>query len=472
MIYRSSYFSKELRQVYFENRESRKKKLTLALFLGLLSFALYFALQPLKESVLYDTLPVIMQPGYYSTLYIYIHVALVAITLYYIVYYNSLFFHEITRNSWYLLVKMGYNPALMIFSKLAALLLSTAFIYSIGFVFTAFLTYFLKYTPIWSYFPSLYLVGLLDLIFISIGAATLSPFVKTVANARYLILFSLLLLIILKIKLGYYTILSNRVVMQNLVNLFDPDRSSFFYIAASVALLLALACILQAGNLSRYYSLPYGGYDHSLLPEEPVVVIDLKSGRSKAIDNRDRLARRSRLFDVALTSFLIIFIIAALSFNIMILLINASTMGKEVSFGGVIPYVFNSKTMEPSIMLNDLAYFKVVDSEQAIVVDEIILFKENDQIYVERVTAKKGELYEVDIDHYPPMAQPGAMIKEVEREAIIGVYSGRNRWLGALILFANTLFGRLLFLLIPAILLFYHRPLTDRLFKRAALGGP
>jgi hypothetical protein len=470
MIYRSSYFNKELRQVYFENRESNRRKLALALFLGLISFALYFALQPLKESVLYEILPVIMQPGYYSTLSIYIHVALAAITLYYMIYYNSLFFHEITRNSWYLLVKMGYNPALMIFSKLAALFLSTFFVYSTGFVFTAFLTYFLKYTFVWSYLPSLYLAGLLDLLFISIGAATLSPFIRTLTNARYLIFFSLLLLIFLKIKLGYYTTLTNRVAMQNPANLFDPGRSSFFHIVAVAALLSALVCILKAGNLSRYYSLPHGGYDHSLLPERPVVVIDLKTGRRKAVDNRDRFARRSKLFDAVFTSFLIFFIIAVLSFNIIILLINASTIGKEVSFGGVIPYIFKSETMEPSIMLNDLAYFKVIDGEQAIEVEQIILFEDSDQVYVERVTAKNGELYEVDIDHYPPATQPGAMIKEVERERILGVYSGRSRWLGALILFANTIFGRIIFLLIPAVLLFYHRPLTRRLFRGTVQG--
>lgn len=470
MIYRSSYFSKELRQVYFEKRESRRNKLALALFLGLLSFALYFAAQPLKESVLYDTLPVLMQPSYYSTLYIYTHVALVGLTLYYIVYYNSLFFHEITQNSWYLLVKMGYNPALMIFSKLTALLLSAFFIYSIGFIFTAFLTYFLKYPLLWAYFPALYLAGLLDLVFISIGAMTLSPFIKTVTNARYLVFLSLPLMIVLKLKLGYYTLLSNRAAMQDLTNLFDPGRSPFLHVAAALAVLLMLTCVLKAGNLSRYYSLPCSVPDHALLPHRPVVVVEPITGRRKAVAPREKFLRRSKIFDAAFTSFLVFFIVAALFINVMILLINASTAGKEASFGGTIPYIFRSSTMEPAIKLNDLAYFKEVDDGQAIAVDQIILFKEGDQIYVERVTAKQGELYEVDIDHYPPMAQPGAMIKEVKREAIIGLYSGRSRWLGALILFANTLFGRLIFLLIPAILLFYHRPLTERLFGRAARG--
>ena len=82
------------------------------------------------------------------------------------------------------------------------------------------------------------------------------------------------------------------------------------------------------------------------------------------------------------------------------------------------------------------------------------------------MTGRDGNLYQVDIDSYPPMSRPGAMIKSVEREAILGVYSGKNRWLGALVLFANTIFGRLLFLLIPVILLFYHRPITKKLLKQ------
>jgi hypothetical protein len=59
------------------------------------------------------------------------------------------------------------------------------------------------------------------------------------------------------------------------------------------------------------------------------------------------------------------------------------------------------------------------------------------------------------------MSQRGAMLKTVARQAVHGVYSGRSRWLGALILFANTIVGRLLFLLLPAVLLFYHRPIAN-----------
>ena len=137
MIYKHSYFSKELRQGYTENIVSSKQRVVFALFLGLISFAVFFAAQPLRESVLLEAIPQIMQPSYFSTLYIYIHVALVLNIFYYILNYDSLFFYEIKQNSWYLLVKMGYNPLTMIFSKLTALLLSTIFVYTIGFFFTA-----------------------------------------------------------------------------------------------------------------------------------------------------------------------------------------------------------------------------------------------------------------------------------------------------------------------------------------------
>lgn len=466
MIYRSGYFSKELRQGYVENRVSTRRKAAFALFLGLLSFAVYFAAQPLRDSVLFDALPQIMQPSYFSTLYIYIHAALLLNCLYFIAYYDSLFFHEIRVNSWYLLVKMGYSPAVMIFSKLAALLLSTVFVYTAGFFFTAFLTYFLKYNIILAYFPALYLAGLIDLVIISTIAMMLSPFVKTVDNARYLIFFSLLLLMLLKIKLGYYSILSNRIAMQNINNLFDLQRSLFLPVAAAIVLISALVCVIKARNISKYYNLPYDDYEHLLPPGISAVVIDPKTGYKKPLGNGEKKARRSKVFDAAFTTFLILFIIAALAVNIMILVINASTFGREVSIQGVIPYIFKSSTMEPEIMLNDLAYFKQADGDQQIKIGQIILFEDNHVIYVERVIGREGDLYRVDIDNYPPMSQPGAMLKSVKEESLLGVYSGRNRWLGALILFANTIFGRLLFLLIPVILLFYHRPITEKILKQ------
>ena len=280
MIYKISYFSKELRQAYLENKISTKNKAAFALFLGLVSFALYFVAQTLQESVLYDTVPEIMQPSFFSTLYIYIHVALVLNALYFIVYYDTLFFCEIKDNAWYLLAKMGYKPANMIFSKLAAILLSTIFIYTVGFFFTVFMTLFLKYNLIVSYFPALYLSGLFDLVIISIISLALSLFIKTVTNARYFIFFSVFLVIFLKVKLGYYAILANRVAMQNVYNLFDFARSPFLFVAATIILVCFLIPIIKARNISKYYSLfPYVDGGPALPPGLSVVTIDPKTGR-------------------------------------------------------------------------------------------------------------------------------------------------------------------------------------------------
>jgi len=459
MIYRNSYFKKELRQAYTGNKAGTNRKMAFALFLGLVSFAVYFLLQTLQESVLSDVVPEIMQPSFFSTLYIYIHMSFFLNTAYFIVYYDYLFFSEIRKNSWYLLVQMGYNPVMMIFSKFFALLYSLVLIYTIGFAFIVLLTIFLKYNLIFAYMPALYLAGLTDLILIGIFAMMVSLYAKTIINARYLTFFSAVFIIVLKIMLDYYTVLSNRVTMQNIYNLFDIDRSRFLPVAAFMLIASGLICMIRARNVAKYYNL--SGNAFAMPAAAKIVYMDPRTGKPKPAAGRKKTEKQGKVFDTAVTVCLTAFICTALIFNILIILINASTPGSEVTIRGVIPFVFKSDTMEPAIMLNDLAYFKKTDEQYQVNTGQIIIFKQSNVIYVERVIEKNGSELEVDIDNYPPMSQPGAMLKTVPREAVIGVFSGRNRWLGVLILFANTVFGRLLFLLLPTVLLFYYKQIIQ-----------
>ncbi len=459
MIYKNSYFKKELRQAYIENRIGSKRKVAFAFFLGLLSFAVFFVLQTLEESVLSDTLPQVMQPSYFSTVYIYTTTAFVMNVLYFIFYYDYLSFAEIRKNRWYLLYKMGYRPLAMIFSKLFAFLYSVWAVYTAGFLFTILLTIFLKYNFVYTYLPALYLVGLIDLIVFGVVSMTASLYIRQRTTARYFIFFAAVVIAAVRIASGYYSVTSNRVVMQDFFALFDFNRTMFLPFSATVVLWCLIVCILRAHSVAQYYSMPYDTYGYVLPEDKTVVRIDGRTGKFVPIVNKDRSKIRSRIIDAVSTAFLIVFICAALAFNIFVILISTSQPGKEVTIRGVIPYIFKSDTMEPTIMENDLAYFRRVDLFEEIHVGEVVLFQEDNVVYVERVLSRNGDQFDVDIDYYPPMAQPDAMKKTVARDAIYGVYSHRNRWLGALILFANTIFGRLTFLLVPAFLLFFYKPI-------------
>jgi hypothetical protein len=224
--------------------------------------------------------------------------------------------------------------------------------------------------------------------------------------------------------------------MQNICNLFDLSRTFFLPIAAMIILVCVLISITRARNLAQYYNFPYDNYDGILPSDTEVVVIDSKTGRKRPLVDFEKIARQRRLFDIAVTSSLVLFIIAALSFNMMILLINASAFGSNFSLHGIIPYIFKSNSMQPAIMLNDLTFFKQIEDGKKIGIGEIILFEENNLVYVERVIAKKGSAFQVDIDYYPPLSEAGAMIKVVAPEKILSPYHARSRWLGALILFA------------------------------------
>jgi len=207
--------------------------------------------------------------------------------------------------------------------------------------------------------------------------------------------------------------------------------------------------------------MPYALFGYVLPERESIVRVNKKTGKIQPVINTDRAKLRGKILDAFVMICLVVFIFAALSVNVFIILLSTSQPGKEVTIRGVIPYIFKSNTMEPTIMENDLAYFNRVDSQEKINVGDIVLFQENKVVYVERVTAIENGTYSVDIDYYPPMSEVGAMKKNLDRSAIYGVYTHANRWLGALILFSNTIFGRLLFLLIPAFMLFFYQPIKS-----------
>jgi hypothetical protein len=462
MIYKTSYFRKELRQAYAEDKAGTSRKLAFALFLGLLSFAVFFVLQSLKKSVLSDAVPEIMQASYFSTVYIYIHLAFILNSIYFILYYDYLFFSEIRKNSWYLLIKMGYRPTMMIFQKFIALLSSVLFIYTVGFCFVVLLTVLLKYNFIYAYLPSLYFSGLLDLFLISALAMNLSLFVDTVANARYLIAFSSVAIPVVKAATGYYSILSNRVTMQNIRNLFDVGRSAYILVAGFLTVACCLVSIFRANNLSRYYILRKLEWSKRY-PEIKIGRLDTKTGYP--VPDRPEPKRRTGLINTVITAVFILFICLALLFNGFIILLSTAAPGNEVTIRGTIPYIFESDTMQPGIMYNDLTFFRRVDSQYPVSLGQIVLFQQDKVVYVERIIEISGAGIKVDIDNYPPLSETGSMLKTIRRQAIYGVYDGRNRWLGALILFSNTLLGRIVFLLLPAVLLFYRKHLL-RLLKK------
>lgn len=461
MIYRDGLLNKEMRHA--ESKTGFRRRLAVGLFLGLFSFAVYFALQTLQESVVSEAAPQIMQKSFFSTITIYLYISFLFITGYLLVYFDILFFSEIRRNAWYMLIQMGHRPYVMIFSKLAAQGYTVLMMYVYGFAATSVLTVFIKAPFVYAYMPSLFAAGLVDLLLLTVACMAVSLFIKKADNARYLILLAAVFILLLKRALGMDEVISDRAVMQSVQSF--ARGSAYLPVSAGLIMAGITVCIFRARNLSKYVNT-----DNVALPQGALLgYADEETGEIKTAAAKNRQLRH-RPIDIVTTSLLLIAISAALLLNVFIILISTSTPGSEVTIRGFIPYIFRSDTMQPAIMVNDLVFFQRIDTAYPVKQGDIVLLKHQDAVYVERITRQDGETLTVDIDMYPPDAQQGAMVKTVARAAVYGVYSGRNRWLGALILFANSIVGRIVFLLVPAVLLFFRKQIAKaaRGVKRAA----
>ena len=148
-------------------------------------------------------------------------------------------------------------------------------------------------------------------------------------------------------------------------------------------------------------------------------------------------------------------------FNIIVLLISLTAHAQNTTFLKIIPYVFHSETMQPAISYNDLAIFKKIEVQENVKAGEIVLYQSPSGVNVARIISFNDNKIVVDIDNYPPHNTSFLYREAINRNQIFGKFIGRSRWLGVLILFANTTLGRFLLLFIPSILLFYYNPITE-----------
>ncbi|MEG0124571.1 MAG: hypothetical protein RR816_00685 [Clostridia bacterium] len=484
MIYNTSFFKKEFRNAYLQQSFSRKRQLSLGVFLGMITFAAYFCLQTLKKSVLMDAVPYLLLDSYFSTLYIYLFVSLIFNVSLFIANYEYMSFIEVMRNRWYPLVQLGYHPLRLIMTKLIVRVVAQSYIYIIGFITTAFLSSFLKFPLVMSYFGTLLIVGLLDIIVLSVVSLTASLYFRDTLNARYVVGLIGIGIIIAKAVTGFSQIVSDRTRMMDMTMLFDTGESIYVIACVAVSVAGIVLCMVRGNQLARVYNPP-------LLKELPALkhrqagTVVLKSEQKsmkkagkqpKMVEaSTERVAIKHWNLPSILTSILLVAAIACmLGVNAVVLACGYASPEKETSIFGTIPYVFQSNTMEPTIMFNDLAYFQKLDIQEPVKKGDMVLFKDPlGTVCVARVTGeepyqqgtdKSLPVFTVDIDHYIDDKYRGLAEQQVGREQIYGRFSGTNRWLGAIILFANTILGRLILLLIPVFLVFFYDPIT-KFFK-------
>ncbi len=458
MIYSNSFFKKELKEVYFNRDISIRYRINYALFIALLSFGGYLLLATLDRSILAELAPRYFDKSYFSILSVYADASYLFFIIYLAVNYRDITFAEIKENKWYILMKFGFDPVKMIFDKLYARLFTVIIIYGAGFFIVSILATILKYPFVFSYFIPLFILGLTDMIFVLLVTMTSSLFFSKGILSDYAMAGSVLFLFLIKGFFGYYQILndkSNFIGLNVLYNFIE-----YFFTLGLIGVLCILAIIIGVKVKSKYYHFSFYVKDLDFSDEFKIVFGPNAKSKNRYLKEYD-VKTRIKISSGLTNSVLVIIISVFILFNVFILLITISSRGKEPAVFDIIPYVFQSETLEPAIMFNDMAFFELINSKDSVDIGDIVLYESGPEEYVARIKEFAADSIIVDIDNYPAGNDTRIYRKTINRNQIYGRFVGRSRWLGVLVLFSNTSLGRIFLLLVPTFLLFYYKPISD-----------
>lgn len=447
---------------YIEKKRKSQSILWYGVSIAFLSFIIHLVLQALTRSVLSQSVPQFMMPSYFSTISLYVLIAFIMYIVYMIRYFDLLTFAEISANKWYTLAKNGYDPLKMILTKLLIRLKEIVIYYTIGYVVTILLTMLLQYPFIVNYMVSLYMVGLVDIIFVTVVTMECSLFITEQRDARYVIVISAVIIWILRLSSGYYNLISDPVSMQNITHLFDYfGQSNYLFYFLIVVIIALITLVVRAQKISQYTNFPF--YEKDMDLDDGVRIVIPKQDSYEDIVNQFVRNQRHKGFDQLIMTVLIAAITCSIVVNLFVLYVSAASPEKKSEAFGKIAYIIETDEMEPDLLCNDLAFFDSIERTDELYVNEIILYETNDG-------PKTGYIKTIDENHNMVIETKKHTTNDQEitirKEDVYGTLTGRNPWLGVLLLFANTIFGRLLCLLIPALLLYYYKPIKNYLRRR------
>jgi hypothetical protein len=486
LLYKAGLFRKEWSYAYYENPKSMRTLLALGTFQGLMAFALFFVLQTLKQSILSEKVPYMMETSNFSTAFIYLCVSYMSMTAYFIVRYKDVSYVEVYDNRWYAMVHLGYSVGAMVLAKLLAQLLYALLVFAIGFAVTIGLTSFLKAPFILSYLISQFLLGSMNIAMLLCITLTASLSIRDATNARYAIGAFAFAAALLQLPTGFFAILTDRNRMCLASNLFLPSGGSMYAIGLfSICAACLVYCVVWALRIARRFNPPF----ETNVPapdekwcEDVLMTIHTQSKNRQILQTIRRLEKadvpkqRSTALPLITTSLLAMIVFAMLLVNALLLAFNYASPTRETAIMGYIPYIFQSTTMEPTIHYNDVAFFEKIDHYVELFEGDVILFKNAaGEVQVRRAMSIYPDeelnrlMIDCDIDNYPEDAIPDVMKLKTEAGSVYGRLIGVNRYLGVVILFANTVLGRMLFLIVPTILIFYSGHIR-RFVKSLTLG--
>ncbi len=468
-----SLIQKEFSYGYYQKQDGLKRLVGLGVFFGMMAFSVYFILQTLTQSVLTDAAPYIMQPSYFSTGSLYLAVSAVGFLVYFGSRFDQISFAEVYDNSWYCMAQLGYRIGAMVLAKLFAQSVSVLIMHTAGFLVTLLLSSILKFPMVVDYLPSQYFLGLMNAEMMLVAAMFLSMLTRDRSNARSWLTFLSLILFLLQFPSGFFAIATDRARMSDFFGLWT---GSWYLWAVTGCLILALfACVRRGARLAGLFNPPAetGAPRLGARVGEGVRVVVASDSPNAFIRRQARKleaayhpVRRFNLLSFLSTFVLVVVIVAMLAVNLVLLVFNYASPEKETAVMGYIPYIFQSTTMEPTVYYNDIAFFEKVDQYVKIDLGDIVLYKDDvGVVQVRKLLAYSvdpetgGERIEADITHYVEGAQKDALKTTLTRRQIYGRLVGTNRYIGVVVLFANTMLGRLLFLLIPTVLIFFSGPI-------------
>lgn len=473
MIYKMNLLKKELSYGYYQKRDGLKQLIGLGTFLGMLAFSVYFVMQTLTQSVLTDDAPYFMRPSYFSTTFLYLVVSGIGFLIYFEGKFSQVSFAEVYDNSWYCMAHLKYPVWAMVLSKLFAQIVSVIIIYTTGFVVTLLLSSVLKFPLVIEYLFSQYFLGLINAAVILVLVMLLSMLGRDRANAKSWVSFLALAIFLLQFPSGFYAIATDLNRMKTFRSMWTGSWYLWMVLGCTVVALMV--CIRRGARIANMFNPPAETCMPQLtsrLGADVHIVLRTESRNAYIRKLAKRLkaayqpARRFNLLSFLSTFALIVTIVFMLSVNLALLAFSYASPEKETSVMGFIPYIFQSTTMEPTVYYNDIAFFEKIDGYVKVDPGDIVLYKDDVGVVQVRkilsfyVDEKTGEeRVNADITNYVEGAEKDALKTTLARSQVYGRLVGTNRYLGAVVLFANTMIGRLLFLLIPTILIFFSGPI-------------